>query len=396
MSNYEFPEVFESIFKPARFKVYYGGRGSGKSWAVARWLIIKAFSGTERILCTREFQNSIKDSVHRLLSDQIDEMGLFSQFTITQNEIRSMSGSEIIFKGLHHNAAEIKSMEGITLCWIEEAEKTSEQSLDFLIPTIRAPGSEIIITFNPFKETDPVYRRYVQNSRPDWIIQRVNYTENPWFPDVLKTEMEWDRETNPDKHGWIWLGNCLGISEAQVYKGKYEVMDFETPAETEFYFGADWGFSQDPTTLVRCWIKDKCLYIDYEAGGVGVEIDNTPSLFDQVPESRKWVIEADSARPETISYMKRNGFPKLKGVKKWPGSVEEGVNFIKSFRRIYIHPRCRKTLEEFELYQYKVDTQTGKILPILVDANNHYQDAIRYALSRHIKQKRKIGSGVSL
>ena len=160
----------------------------------------------------------------------------------------------------------------------------------------------------------------------------------------------------------------------------------EPPEGTQIRFGADWGFSVDPTALVRFWILDEELYIDYEAYGYGVEIDETPQLFDSLPEARDWPIKADAARPETISYMSHQGF-RIYAAEKWNGSVEDGIAHIKGFKRIHIHPRCRHTAEEFRLYSYKIDATTQEVLPILVDANNHAIDAIRYGLDEFIQRR---------
>ena len=383
--NLEMAEVFYPLLtQKARFKVSDGGRGGGRSWSYARASIILSMQEKKRILCAREYQNSIKDSVHRLLSDQIEKLGLSYFFTITEKSIIGKNGSEYIFKGLHHNASEIKSMEGIDIAWVEEAEKVSEESWSFLIPTIRKDDSEIWITFNPYKESDPTYQKFIINPPPGTIRMRAGYNENPWFPEVLKAELEHDRLYNPDKYHWVWEGNPIGISEAQIFKGKFTVEDFETPEGVEFYHGVDWGFARDKTTLIRCFIKNKRLYIDMEVGGVGIDIDKTPAFFDAIPTARRWVSYADSARPETISYMNRNGYPNMKPVRKWPGSVEDGVEYLKGFEMIVVHPRCRGTIEELNLYQYKVDRQTGEIMPIIVDANNHFLDSLRYALSRYI------------
>ena len=197
--------------------------------------------------------------------------------------------------------------------------------------------------------------------------------------------MEYDYRVDPDSASHVWGGECKKISDAQVLKGKWVIETFDPkPTWQGPYFGADWGFSQDPTTLVKCWIHERKLYIEHEAYGVGVEITETPALFDSIEGSRKHTIRADSARPETISHIKRSGF-RVVGAKKGPGSVEEGVAFLRSFEQIIIHPRCKYTAQEARLYSYKVDKLTGDILPVLVDNHNHMIDAIRYALEPFIK-----------
>jgi phage terminase large subunit len=151
--------------------------------------------------------------------------------------------------------------------------------------------------------------------------------------------------------------------------------------------GADWGFATDPSTLIRCHIIDRNLYIDHEAWGFGVELDALPAMFETVPGSKRWTIYADSARPETISYMQRHGYPNIKSVKKWPGSVEDGIEYIKSFDRIIIHPRCKNIILEMELYQYKQDRITGEVIPTLEDKHNHGIDSLRYSLADYIRSK---------
>lgn len=384
--NFELPEkLLFLISEEKRYKVAYGGRGSGKSWSVARCLILLAMRSKVRILCTRQLQTSIKDSVHKLLCDSIDAMGLSKYFDITRDTIRCHNGSEFIFKGLQNQTNEIKSIEGINYCWVEEAQSVSEDSWNILIPTIRQENSEIWVTFNPDREEDATFQRFVAHNPPDSTVQLVNYNDNPWFPDVLRKEMEYDKEVDYGKYEHIWLGKTVIDTEAQVYHGKFELKEFETPDGVTFFYGADWGFANDPTAVVRCFILDQCLYIDYETGGVGVEFEELPALFDVIPEIRKWEIRADSARPETISYMARQSF-NIKACPKWKGSVEDGIEYIRGFRRIYVHPRCKRTYEEFKFYSYKQDRNTGDVLPIVLDKDNHYMDALRYALNPYIQK----------
>lgn len=384
--NFEIPEKLLFLLnKNARYKVAFGGRGSGKSWSVARSLILLALKEKHRILCTRQLQTSIKDSVHKLLCDSIDGLGFNKYFEITRDSIRCKNGSEFIFKGLQNQTNEIKSIEGIDYCWVEEAQSVSKDSWEILIPTIRKEGSEIWVTFNPDRDEDATYQRFIKNPPPDSITQLVNYNDNPWFPDVLRKEMEYDKEVDFGKYEHIWLGKTVIDTDAQIYHGKFELKEFETPEKTTFYYGVDWGFANDPTAIVRCFIQDQCLYIDYEAGGVGVEFEELPALFDSIPEIRRWDIRADNARPETISYMARKNY-RIKACPKWKGSVEDGIEYVRSFRRIYVHTRCKHTYEEFKFYSYKQDKNTGDILPIVLDKDNHYLDALRYALNPYIQK----------
>ena len=384
----KFPRAFQGLFVPARYKVYYGGRGGAKSWAVAGALPIKGMQKKIRVLCAREFQTSIADSVHKLLGERIEAMGLSSFYEVQNTRIIGANGTEFIFKGLRHNIQEIKSTEGIDICWVEEAQSVSEESWSVLIPTIRESNSEIWVTFNPIDDTDPTYQRFVVNPPPNSIIKKVSWRDNPWFPDVLRQEMEYLKRVDFDAYKHVWEGETKSISDAVIFRGKVEVRAFETPEDIQrFYFGADWGFAQDPTVLVRAFVVDNTLFVDHEAYGIGVDIDKTPDLFDKVPEARRWPIYADCARPETISYIKRKGF-NICGAAKWGGSVEDGIAFLRSFEKIVVHERCKHTAEEFRLYKYKVDQKTGDVLPIIVDANNHTIDSLRYALSKLIRNKR--------
>lgn len=667
-----------------RYKVAYGGRSSGKSYSMILASLAKAMEKKIRVLCVRQFQNSIADSVHKLIADTIYRLKIDKYFQITQSSIRCINGSEFIFKGIHNNVQEIKSLEGIDLCVCEEAQNVPDDSWEVLIPTIRKEGSEIWVCFNPQMEDDATYRRFVKNPPPDCKSVLINYTDNPWCPEVMKKEAENCKALDYAKYEHIWLGHTVMETDAQIFKGKFELLDFEADDFTEFFYGADWGFaclggnsmvstnkgdipikdikvgdmvftrdgykkvlstnkkgkkavfrlefttkdniiitgdhriytsdgwkrvdelkgdeivclkklslmgrfikgirtvntqitsiinrgrnkescigiygntimerfqkimmsttsikthltmkletlcalakanikkfitktnsvisrkklckcieksmdiqkktgkkeeknlwrrlkngvgyvknvgknllSQmfiknsvaqivekgltrgiakgnmyakyvvkglwhqltdlekpvlknvhinliplteqeevyditvengeffsngllvhncDPTAVTRCFIEDNCLYIDYESGGVGVEMEELPALFDKIPDIRKWRIRADAARPETISYVARHGFDCI-AAEKWKGSVEDGIEYLRSFKKIYIHPRCKHVYDEFKYYSYKKDRISGDILPIVVDAWNHYIDSIRYALQPYIKNK---------
>jgi phage terminase large subunit len=189
--------------------------------------------------------------------------------------------------------------------------------------------------------------------------------------------MEYDQRRDPDKYQHVWQGQYLRNGNARVFRN-WKIDEFEAAPDAIHRLGADWGFSIDPTVLVRCHIVGRSLYIDYEAYMVGCEIVNTPELFMQIPEAEKWPIVADSARPETISHMKKNGFPKIMNAVKGAKSVEEGIEFLKNYD-IVVHPRCQHTIDELSLYSYKSDPLTGRILPLLEDKKNHVIDALRYA-----------------
>jgi phage terminase large subunit len=347
-------------------------------------------------------QNSINDSVHRLLRDQIDMLELAHRFDITQTSIRNIStGSEFIFKGMRHNIREIKSTEGVDICWAEEAQSMSADSWDILPPTIRKSGSEIWVTFNPDDENDPTYSRFVKSPPPDSVVRHVNFDSNPFFPETMEKERQYalslitsarddsERAQAQADYDHIWLGMTQRKSAAGILK-RWIIEPFETPDDVQFFHGADWGFAADPTALVRSFVKDEILYIDQETVGYGIEIDELPQLFEMIPTSRRWPIKGDSARPETISYMRNKGF-NINPAEKWPGSVEDGIAHLNGFRKIVIHPRCKHMAQEARLYSYKVDKMTGDILPIIVDKWNHCTDAIRYSLDQYIQRRGGLG-----
>lgn len=375
------PRWFKPFLQPSRYKGAYGGRGSGKSHAFGEAMIeAHVIDQTRRSVCVREIQKSLSQSVKRLLELKIQQMGVQSYFEVQETQIKSVHGDGlIIFQGMqNHTSDSIKSLEGYDCAWVEEAQSLSQRSLDLLRPTIRKPDSELWFTWNPRNSTDPIDALLRgPNLPPSAIVKEVNFRDNPWFPDVLKAEMEYDRDRDPDKYKHVWLGSYLSNSEAQVFRN-WTVEEFEAPEDATHRFGADWGFATDPTVLVRCHLIGRKLYVDYEAYMVGCEIVNTPDLFLTIPESEKWPIVADNARPETISHMKKNGFPKIMPAVKGPKSVEEGIEWLKNYD-IVVHPRCQHTIDELSLYSYKTDSLTGNIIPVLEDKDNHVIDALRYA-----------------
>ena len=386
MTNVNLPIGFEGLFKPARYKVYFGGRGGGKSHSIALALIAKAHAEKIRVLCCREFMNSIADSVHRLLCDKISDLGLDKWFNVTRSSITSSTGSEFIFKGLQRSIQEIKSTEKIDLCWCEEGQTVSEESWEILIPTIRAENSEIWISFNPQQEEDPTYQRFVINTPPDSILKKVGWQDNPYFPQVLDKERLYMLKIDPEAYQHVWEGFCRQISDAVIFRGRYEVSTFDEPPEgTRLYYGLDFGFSQSPQALIRCWIRDNRLYVDQEAYGIGVELDHLDEFINRVPGASEWPIKADNSRPETISHARRRGF-NCEGAEKWPGSVEDGIAVMKGFEKIIIHERCKHTANDFKFYSYKVDKQTNDILPLIEKKWDDCIDAIRYALVGVIRE----------
>jgi phage terminase large subunit len=378
------PKAYLPLLAPhKRYRGARGGRGSAKSWFFAE-LIVDRFLEYPRLraVCVREFQKSLEMSAKRLIEDTIDRLGVGQFFRVLNTHIETPAGGVILFQGMAtHTAESIKSLEGFSLAWIEEAQSLSQRSLDLLRPTIREEGSEIFASWNPRFPTDPIEKLLWSDDRPENVaVVHTTYQNNPFFPDVLRKEMEWDRKRDPEKYAHVWLGEYERHSENRVFKN-WTIDEFDTPEDAMFYYGADWGFSVDPSVLVRCFVHDRTLYVDHEAYRVGVEVDHLGGLFDQVPGARNWPITADSARPETISYLQRNGFPRMVAAIKGKDSVKEGVIFLQNYN-IVVHPRCIHTIDELTMYAFKTDKMTGMVTPILEDKKNHVIDSLRYAVEK--------------
>ncbi len=373
------PEVFEPLLHPARYKGAYGGRGSAKSHFFADLWLDENVRMKLDFVCLRETLKSLEFSVKKLLESKISSNNAGDYFDVQDRRILRRGGGTTIFEGMqNHTADSIKSLEGFDRAWFEEAQNASENSLTLLRPTIRKPESELWFSWNPKKATDPIDTLLRGPNPPkNSIVVQANYSDNPWLPDVLRDEMEFDRARDPDKYAHVWLGGYQQHSEARVFKN-WTVEEFDTPSGATLRYGADWGFASDPSVLMRCYLDGRKLYVDYEAYQVGCEIDRLPDLFMTVPQSERWPITADSARPETVSYMRQHGFPRIASAVKGPGSLDDGVEWLKSFD-IVVHPRCVHLIDELSLYRYKTDKLTGVVLPILEDKHNHVIDALRYA-----------------
>src|SRR5678810_956875 len=395
----ELPQKLVTLFAPPRgalrYRVMRGGRGSGKSFSAAKIAAIWGAIEPLRILCTREYQNTIKESFHAELKNAINSCPwLSSQYDVGIDYLRHRSnGTEFIFKGLRHNIDGIKSMAQIDLAIVEEAETVPAGSWQDLLPTIRAEGSELWIIYNPKRRDSWVAKTFdAPELPPRTLIADINYDGNPFFPDVLNEQRLHDREVmDPALYRHVWEGAYYEQSDAQVFAGKYEQIEFEPQANWDGpYFAIDFGFSQDETAAVKCWINDGLLYIEHELYEKRLELDDTAqAMINALPDVEHHAVRGDNARPESISYLKRHGIPRIVACEKGKGSVEDGVEFIKAFKKVIIHPRCANALKEFDLYSYKIDRHSGDILPVLVDANNHAIDAIRYALEPIMKKRNR-------
>ena len=385
------PAAFAPLLESHRYKGARGGRASAKSHFFGSLAVELAYRLPGlRVACLREVQKSLQLSSKLLISDKVKTFGLEEHFQILNNEIRTRGDGMMIFQGMSDQTADsIKSLEGFDVFWFEEAQTMSARSLELLKNTVRhTPRSvmvpELWFSWNPGYPTDPVDMHFNANP-PDSKLIHVSYRDNPWFPPEMRAEMEWDRSRDPEKYAHVWEGDFLSRSEARVFNN-WKIADFEVPPGLQPYYGADWGFSVDPTVLIRVYIDHahRKIYVDREAYQVGCEIDNIPTLFDKLDPAtpkaaRAWTITADSARPETISYVKRNGYPRIMSAKKGPGSIEDGIEFLKNYD-IVIHSRCKHTIDEMTHYSYKVDRMTDQVLPILADKNNHVIDSLRYAV----------------
>jgi len=229
ISNAQFPQKLQCLFQPekSRYRVLYGGRGGAKSWGVARALLIKGAQRPLRILCAREFQTSIRDSVHKLLCDQIIDLRLDGFYEITQSSIRGKNGTEFSFVGLKNNVANVKSYEGVDICWVEEAQTTSRLSWNVLIPTIRKQDSEIWVTFNPELETDETYQRFVIHPPANSVVQKINWSDNPWFPETLDLEKNALRDRDPESYNTVWEGICRQSVDGAVFAREMQMADLE-------------------------------------------------------------------------------------------------------------------------------------------------------------------------
>ena len=344
-----------------------------------------------RILATREFQASIKESFHAELKAAIaSEPWLQDHYDVGVDYLRGRNGTEFIFRGLRHSSNTIRSLAKIDLTIVEEAEDVPEVSWLALEATVlRQPKSEIWPIWNPRLDGSPVDLRFRKHKPDNALIVEMNWQDNPFFPKGLDELRRRDQERlDPNTYAHVWEGAYLTNSDAQVLGGKWRVAGFEPGADWDGpYQGGDFGFAQDPTAAVRCWISGDVLYVEYEAGKIGLELDDTAEFVTKrIPDFDRYVSRWDNARPESISHIKRHGLSRSEAVEKWKGSVEDGIAFLRSFREIVIHPRCVETIREARLYSYKVDRLTGDILPVPVDANNHYIDALRYAVTPLVKR----------
>lgn len=375
------PSWAKRLLAPSRYKGAHGGRASGKSHFFAEKLVEEHVIDQDRnSVCVRQFQKSLAESSKKTVEEKIIALGVSDYFDVQQTEIRSRQGrGKIIFVGMqNHTAQSFKSLEGYDCAWVDEAQSLSAQSLEVLEPTIRKPRSELWFSWNPTNEEDPVDKLLRGKSPPpDAIVVEVNWQDNPWFPDVLRPRLEQMKATDPGRYAHVYGGEYVKLGEARVFHD-WRIESITPPASAHLRFGVDFGFSPDPSVMVRCWLEGRTLYVDHEAYAVGIDTIDLPELFQTVPDSERWPSVADSSRPETISHLRKHGFPKMMGAVKGPKSLEEGVQFLRG-HTIVVDPRCKNVIDELRHYRRKTD-ENGTVLPVFEDKHNHVIDALRYAI----------------
>ena len=374
----EFKRLFDDDWREAAI---HGGRYSLKSHTVARYLLIKARQSKIRIACFREFQNSIAESSHQLLSDLIDQYDL-KDFQVTNNSIiNTVNGSDFLFKGLWNNDQTIKSIEGINVAWVEEAQTVSQKSLEVLTPTVREPGSRIIYTYNRLMEDDPVHTRLVVEGRPNTLVINVNYDiaiKYGIMPEVILAEIEDDKEKRPALYKHKWLGEPYGL-ERKIYNN-WAIVD-EIPHEARLWRrGMDFGYSIDPTVLVDLYEFNGGFIIDeriYQKGLSNKAIADKILNF-ELPDT---LVIADSAEPKSIDEIASYGV-NIVGAKKGQGSVLQGIQYVQG-QKISITSRSARSIKAYRNYMFQLD-RTGKIIQVPDDTNHEWSnplDAVRYGFN---------------
>lgn len=387
----QLPDKLTFLFHPMRYKVAYGGRGSGKSWSFAKALILQSYSQPLRVLCTREVQKSIKESVKRLLDDQIQALGLGAFFDSTETEIRGKNGSLFVFAGLaNHTVESIKSYEGIDRVWIEEAQTVSKKSLDILIPTIRKEGSEIWVSFNPELDTDEVWKRYVENTPPNCKAVSVNYCDNPWFPSTLEAERLHCLATNKNDYDWIWEGKCKAVIDGAIYaqevqeaveQGRFTNVPYNPELKVHTIWDLGWN---DAMTIIMAQRHGSALYvIDY--------IEDSHKTLDQYVQMLKerrynWGTDyiPHDGRHKDFKYGKSaeemlRSFGRT--VQITPSmDVEQGIRVARqAFSRIYFDKKkSERLINCLKRYRRSINQQTLEPGAPLHDEYSHGADAFRY------------------
>lgn len=390
----DYPAKLQFLFQPIRYKVARGGRGSGKSWSFARALLQQAAAKPLRILCTREVQKSIKDSVHKLLCDQIQLMGLGSHYDVLETEIRGRNGSLFIFAGLaQHTVESIKSYEGVDIVWCEEAQAITKRSWDVLIPTIRKEGSEIWISFNPELETDETYQRFVANPPDDCVSALVNWRDNPWFSQVLEKERLHCQKTDPQNYPNIWEGECKPAVEGAIYyeqvaaaeaNGQICNVPYDPLLKVHVVFDLGWNDAMSIALVQK--VRSEIRIIEY--------IEDSHKTLDHYSATLKekrlnwgkiWLphdgfsrdMKTGKSSEEILKALGWDVMPRSGIIEM---SLEEGIKATRqTFGQIYFDKRkCERLIQCAKRYRRAINRQTQEAQGPLHDEWSHGADCLRY------------------
>jgi len=390
-TNAEFPEKLQFLFEPHRYKVLYGGRGGAKSWGVARALLIQGAASPLRILCAREFQKSINESVHHLLSSQIKALGLEDFYRVQNTVITGANGTEIVFAGLRNNTSSIKSFEGIDRAWIEEAQTVSRGSWKDLIPTIRKDGSEIWITFNPELATDETYQRFVAHPPTDAVVAKVNWTDNPWFNAVLNQERLDDLARDPDAYRNIWEGHCLSTLAGAIYakeirqaedEGRIRTVPYDALKQVHTFW--DLGWADNTSIWFAQSVGMELRLIDYYSNS-----QQPLQHYIQTLQSKGYIYGTDwlphDAKAKSLATGRSVEEIMLAMGRKVQItsnlSIFDGINAARTiFSRCYFdEEKCAEGLQALRHYRYEVDPESKQLSGRpLHDWASHGADAFRY------------------
>jgi phage terminase large subunit len=387
----EFPQKLAFLFEPCRYKVCYGGRGGAKSWGIARALLILGAKSPLRILCAREFQTSIKDSVHKLLCDQIDSMGLTGFYEITDKSIRGKNGTEFFFVGLRNNVTNVKSIEGVDKCWVEEAQTVSKTSWNTLIPTIRKEESEIWVSFNPELDTDETYQRFVLNSPANCKVVKINWSDNPWFPETLRLEKDALRDRDIEAYNTVWEGLCRQTVDGAIFAREIQMAELEERITRVAYDATkpvhavfDLGWS-DATAI---WFVQ---FIGMETRLIRYIEDSQKTISDYLAKMQTYGYVYDTlwlphdaenktlaAAGRSIDQIVRAAGYKTKIIPRTP--IVDSINAARTlFRNCWFdRENCYDGLQCLRHYRYDVDPETKQFSKQpLHDNYSHGADAFR-------------------
>ena len=402
-ANVEFPEKLQCLFQPARYKVLWGGRGGAKSWGIARALLIIGANKVTRVLCAREFQTSIRDSVHKLLSDQIMAMNLMDFYEITDRTIRGKNGSEFNFVGLKNNVANVKSYEGVDICWVEEAQSVSSRSWSTLIPTVRKEESEIWISFNPELETDETYQRFVLHPPENAIVQKINWSDNPWFPETLKLEKDALKSRDLEAYNTVWEGICRVTVDGAIFAKEMQLAELEDriirvnydpikPVHAVF----DLGWSDAPAVWFVQFVGMETRLIRYfetsqeTISAILAKMQTFGYVFDTLWLPHDAENKTLAAAGRSIEEIVRSSGYKTRIIPRTP--IADSINAARTiFRNCWFdRENCADGLQCLRHYRYEVDPDTKQFSRTpLHDQYSHGADAFRM-LGLMIQEPKKL------